>query len=340
MNPTKGAQALLVFLVVGLWSSAAVAHKFAPSLLKLTELPSSVAGAQRFHVLWKTPARITSKVLLKPQWPEACDSSLQSPSRAEGSAVVFTWHLNCEFGDGNLAGHAIGVSGLADNQASAMVIVELLNGLTYQQLLSAEMSIFEIPEASAGASVFGDYIGLGVEHIWSGLDHLLFIFGLLLLVPARVRLIATITAFTLGHSITLSLVALGLFSYPVALVELLIALSIFLLALELARFDGGGRWWRDPWYLAGSFGLLHGMGFAGALLETGLPQDNILSALLAFNLGIELGQLIFVALAVAIGCVAARSLQSSVKQLRSVFVYSLGGLSAMWCMQRAIEWAY
>jgi hypothetical protein len=124
------------------------------------------------------------------------------------------------------------------------------------------------------------------------------------------------------------------------LVEWLIALSIFYLALELARFDGGGRWWRDPWYLAGSFGLLHGMGFAGALLETGLPQDNILLALLAFNLGIELGQLIFFALAMAIWCVAAQPLQSRVKQFRSVFVYTLGGLSAMWCIQRAIEWAY
>ena len=340
MNPNKSLIALLVFFIVGLLSSAAVAHKFAPSLLKLTELPSSVSGLQRFHVLWKTPAQSTSRVLLKPQWPEACDSSPLSPSRAEGSAVVTTWHLDCEFADGNLAGHAIGLAGLADNQASAMVIVELLNGQTYQQLLSAEISVFEIPEANAAARVFGDYIGLGVEHIWSGLDHLLFIFGLLLLVPARIRLIATITAFTLGHSVTLSLVALGLFSYPVALVELLIALSIFLLALELARFDGGGRWWCDPWYLAGSFGLLHGMGFAGALLETGLPQDNILLALLAFNLGIELGQLIFVALAMAIWCVVAQPLQSRIKPLRSVFVYALGGLSAMWCMQRAVEWAY
>ena len=340
MNPNKSLIALLVFFIVGLLSSAAVAHKFAPSLLKLTELPSSVSGLQRFHVLWKTPAQSTSRVLLKPQWPEACDSSPPSPSRAEGSAVVTTWHLDCEFADGNLAGHAIGLAGLADNQASAMVIVELLNGQTYQQLLSAEISVFEIPEANAAARVFGDYIGLGVEHIWSGLDHLLFIFGLLLLVPARIRLIATITAFTLGHSVTLSLVALGLFSYPVALVELLIALSIFLLALELARSDGGGRWWRDPWYLAGSFGLLHGMGFAGALLETGLPQDNILLALLAFNLGIELGQLIFVALAMAIWYVVAQPLQSRIKPLRSVFVYALGGLSAMWCMQRAVEWAY
>ena len=340
MNPNKSLIALLVFFIVGLLSSAAVAHKFAPSLLKLTELPSSVSGLQRFHVLWKTPAQSTSRVLLKPQWPEACDSSPLSPSRAEGSAVVTTWHLDCEFADGNLAGHAIGLAGLADNQASAMVIVELLNGQTYQHLLSAEISVFEIPEANAAARVFGDYIGLGVEHIWSGLDHLLFIFGLLLLVPARIRLIATITAFTLGHSVTLSLVALGLFSYPVALVELLIALSIFLLALELARSDGGGRWWRDPWYLAGSFGLLHGMGFAGALLETGLPQDNILLALLAFNLGIELGQLIFVALAMAIWCVVAQPLQSRIKPLRSVFVYALGGLSAMWCMQRAVQWAY
>ena len=335
MRYAKGCVALLVLLLV---SSAVSAHKFAPSLLKLTELPSPTLATQRYHMLWKTPAQSASKVFLKPRWPEDCVSSLQSPSRAEGTAAITIWHLDCEFVDGNLAGQILGVTGLADNQASAMVVVELLNGVTYQQLLSAERSEFEVPAASEGAGVFRDYIGLGVEHIWSGFDHLLFILGLLLLAPTRVRLIATITAFTLGHSATLSLVALGFFSYPVAFVELVIALSIFLLALELARDDGGGRLWRRPWWLAGSFGLLHGMGFAGALLETGLPQDNILLALLAFNLGIEFGQLIFVALALTIWLIAAQPLRLVVVPLRLVFVYAFGGLSAMWCMQRAIEW--
>ena len=133
--------------------------------------------------------------------------------------------------------------------------------------------------------VAGDYSLLGMEHIWGGMDHLLFVFGLLLLVGGGARLLWTITAFTIGHSITLSLVTLGFFDYPVALVEFAIALSIFVLAVELTRISRHDMLWRNPWWLAGGFGLLHGMGFAGALAETGLPQDNVPLALLFFNVG-------------------------------------------------------
>ena len=125
-----------------------------------------------------------------------------------------------------------------------------------------------------------------------------------------------------------------------ALVELLIALSIFLLALELARFDGGGRWWRDPWYLAGSFGLLHGMGFAGALAEIGLPQGNVPLALLFFNVGIEIGQIVFVVFVLALWWSINRPIvlqRIAIQKLLPIPVYLLGGLSAMWCIERGLE---
>ena len=129
--------------------------------------------------------------------------------------------------------------------------------------------------------------------------------GLLLLVGWNRRLIYTVTAFTLGHSVTLAMVTLGLFDYPVSLVEFMIALSIYVLAVELARGSAGALW-RQPWWLAGGFGLLHGMGFAGALAETGLPQSNVPLALLFFNVGIELGQLAFIALLVLVAALGGR----------------------------------
>ena len=183
----------------------------------------------------------------------------------------------------------------------------------------------------------GDYTVLGMEHIWSGMDHLLFVFGLLLLVGGGSRLLWTITAFTVGHSITLSLVTLGYFDYPVALVEFAIALSIFVLAVELTRTEKHDVLWRNPWWLAGGFGLLHGMGFAGALAETGLPQDNVPLALLFFNVGIEVGQIAFVLLVLAVWFVIRKPLAPWQDRLLPIPVYILGSLSVMWCIERGLE---
>jgi hypothetical protein len=175
-----------------------------------------------------------------------------------------------------------------------------------------------------------------MEHIWGGFDHLLFVFGLLLLVGGGTRLLWTITAFTVGHSITLSLVTLGFFDYPVALVEFAIALSIFVLAVELTRTEKHDALWRNPWWLAGGFGLLHGMGFAGALAETGLPQDNVPLALLFFNVGIELGQIAFIAVVLAIWYVIRKPLNPWRDRLLPIPIYVLGSLSAMWCIERGL----
>jgi hypothetical protein len=228
------------------------------------------------------------------------------------------------------------VSGLGANQASAIVMVNLLDGRQYQQVLDTEQPEFVVPAESTAGDVVGDYTWLGIEHIWTGFDHLMFVFGLLLLVGGGARLLWTITAFTVGHSITLSLVALGYFDYPVALVEFAIALSIFVLAVELTRIEKHDVLWRNPWWLAGGFGLLHGMGFAGALAETGLPQDNVPLALLFFNVGIELGQIAFILIVLAVWYVIKRPLASWQDRLFPVPVYVLGALSAMWCIERGI----
>jgi hydrogenase/urease accessory protein HupE len=233
-------------------------------------------------------------------------------------------------------GQTLGVSGLGANQASVMVMVNLLDGRRYQQVLDTEHPEFVVPAQSTAGDVMSDYAKLGIEHIWMGLDHLLFVFGLLLLVGGGVRLLWTITAFTIGHSITLSLVTLGFFDYPVELVEFVIALSIFVLAVELTRTAKHDVLWRNPWWLAGGFGLLHGMGFAGALAEAGLPQDNLPLALLFFNVGIEVGQIAFILAVLVIWYVIRKPLAPWRDRLLPIPIYILGALSAMWCIERGL----
>lgn len=324
---------LLAIVALGLvLAQTAQAHRFAPSLLKVTEV-----AEQQYNVVWKTPVQGTSNIPLRPLWPESCEIIKSNPPQLEGTGRVDSGQMRCApSGEDGLVGETLGVEGLADNQASAIVMVSLLDGRNYQQVLNADQTAFVIPAESSAGEVAGDYSLLGIEHIWGGMDHLLFVFGLLLLVGGGSRLLWTITAFTLGHSITLSLVTLGYFDYPVALVEFAIAVSIFVLAVELTRISRHDILWRNPWWLAGGFGLLHGMGFAGALAETGLPQDNVPLALLFFNVGIEIGQIAFILLVLAIWLVIRKPLGSWRDRLLPVPVYVLGSLSAMWCIERGI----
>jgi hypothetical protein len=311
----------------------AQAHRFAPSLLQVTEIAEG-----RFNMVWKTPAQGVSPVPLRPVWPAGCEIESASPMQIEGTGRVGTWILACaDLGADGLVGERLGVSGLSENQASAMVMVSLRDGRHYQQVLNADSPDFVVPAAPGAGEVMLDYILLGIDHIWGGIDHLLFVFGLLLLVGGGRRLLWTITAFTVGHSITLSLVTLGYFDYPVALVEFSIALSIFVLAVELTRKGRNDLLWRNPWWLAGGFGLLHGMGFAGALAETGLPQDNVPLALLFFNIGIELGQIAFILAVLALWLVLKYPLRPWQERVRWVPVYLLGALSALWCIERGLE---
>jgi hypothetical protein len=329
MNPRR---LLLVVLLLAM-APLAQAHRFAPSLLKLDE-----TAPGQFNVMWKTPAQGVSDIPLQPVWPEGCAVDAVTPPRLEGTGKVVTAQLNCSGSPrSDLVGQTLAISGLGPNQASAMVMLQLRDGRHYQQVLNPEQPRFTVPAEPGSIKVLGDYSWLGMEHIWGGIDHLLFVFGLLLLVGGGSRLLWTITAFTVGHSITLSLVTLGYFDYPVALVEFAIALSVFVLAVELTRTDDGGVLKRYPWWLAGGFGLLHGMGFAGALAEVGLPQGDLPLALLSFNVGIEVGQIAFILVVLALWWLLRGALSAWRHRLQPVPVYVLGSLSAMWCFQRGLE---
>lgn len=330
MTALRLSMTLVLALLV---SGMAHAHRFAPSLLKVDEIAEA-----RFNVVWKTPAQATSNIPLRPIWPASCEVTQASPPQMEGTGKVSSFQLQCAgLGKDGLVGKSLGIEGLGANQSSAMVMVNLLDGRSYQEVLNAEQPAFVVPQEPGSGEVMRDYSVLGMEHIWGGIDHLLFVFGLLLLVGGGTRLLWTITAFTVGHSVTLSLVTLGFFDYPVALVEFTIALSIFVLAVELTRKERHDALWRNPWWLAGGFGLLHGMGFAGALAETGLPQDNVPLALLFFNIGIEIGQIAFIALILLLWQLVRKPLAPWQERLFPVPVYILGTLSAMWCIERGLE---
>ena len=334
--------AALPLLWALLLANSAQAHLFAPSLLKLVETTQ-----QDYIVVWKTPTQTTSNIPLRPTWPDSCAVQSESPSLREGTGTLSSWKLRCNpLGDDGLVGQTLGITGLAENQVSAMVTLSLRDGRYYQSVLNAENPEFLVPPAPSQTMVMTEYPLLGIEHIWGGLDHLLFVFGLLLLVGGGSRLLWTITAFTVGHSITLALVTLGLLDYPVSLIEFTVALSIFVLALELSRSDthknARSLFRRHPWWLAGGFGLLHGMGFAGALAQIGLPQNSVPLALLFFNIGIEIGQIAFVLLALSTWWLIKHALtlrQEAISQekLLPFPVYILGGLSAMWCIERGLE---
>ena len=256
----------------------------------------------------------------------------------EGTGKVNSWQMRCaHLGDDGLVGETLGVDGLGANQASAMVMVSLLDGRSYQQVLNAEQPEFVIPAESSAGEVMADYSVLGMEHIWGGMDHLLFVFGLLLLVGGGKRLLWTITAFTLGHSITLSLVTLGYFRLPGGAGGVCYRAQYFCAGGGAHPSSKHDMLWRNPWWLAGGFGLLHGMGFAGALAETGLPQDNLPLALLFFNVGIEMGQIAFILAVLGLWLLIRKPLAPWQDRLLPIPVYVLGALSAMWCIERGLE---
>ena len=303
----------------------AEAHRFAPSALDVRALSNG-----EISVVWKTPVQATSNVPMLPVAPESCDVISETPWFPEGTGKVLRQQWSC--GDASLEGLVLSVSGLAANQSSAVVSVRPHPDVFFQEVLTVQNPEFLVPAQRSSLSTALHYLWLGAEHIAVGTDHLFFVAGLLLLVGWGRRLFYTVTAFTVGHSVTLALVSLGIVANPESLIEWLIAVSIWVLALELSRPGRESRLWQRPWYLAGGFGLLHGMGFAGALAETGLPQLYLPTALLFFNLGIEAGQLTFIALLTGVGLVVTRF--SRATWLSRAPVYVLGAVSTFWVLDR------
>jgi hydrogenase/urease accessory protein HupE len=244
------------------------------------------------------------------------------------------WRVDC--GAQGLIGEQVGVDGLRERRTDALVRIALADGRLIQMVLRGDQSVLTVPARVGRLGVVRDYLRLGFEHILAGLDHLLFVLGLVLLVRGRRRLLWTITAFTVGHSVTLSLAVLGIVRIPPAPVEVLIAVTIFVVAVELSREPSAREGWmrRAPWVTAFAFGLLHGLGFAGALAQVGLPANEIPLALFAFNGGIELGQLLFVGVVlVARATLGALPVQWPKASAR-IPAYAIGSFAAFWVLDR------
>lgn len=302
------------------------AHPLAPSLLEVREGPGGSA-----EVRWRTPLLRIAGADLRPLVPAACPA-LGPPreSRADGS-LERRWRIACP--PPGLVGRRLSVSGVSESRADVVLRVELADGRRLLRVLRGADPAFVVPARAGRRGVLEDYLGLGARHIAGGVDHLLFVLALLLLVPARRTLLWTVTAFTAGHSATLALAVLGWLDVPRAPVEAAIAASILLLAAELAG-ERPGRLRRAPWLVAGAFGLLHGLGFAGALAKVGLPHGEIPLALFAFNAGIELGQLAFIAAVLAARDVGRRLLPAPGPLAGRIPAYAIGGLAAFWLLER------
>ena len=300
----------------------------APSLLDVREL-----GDGRVEVEWRTPIVGAPGAELRPVLPPGCAPSGEPTLGRIDAASVTRWSVECS--PASLVGRRFSVAGVVENRADVLLRIGLADGRRFRTVLGADRPAFVVPEHERWADVFASYLRLGVEHILTGLDHLLFVFGLLLLVRDRRRLLWTLTSFTAGHSVTLSLAALGIVHVPQAPAEAAIAVTIFILAVELAQPAGSAtllrRW---PWAMAALFGLLHGLGFAGALAEIGLPEGDIPLALFSFNVGIEIGQIAFVVAVLAPAALLGRLSIPWPARLRLAPAYFIGALSAFWIFER------
>ncbi len=268
----------------------------------------------------------------------ACTLTAPPRPTLDGGLLLLDATLTCPRG---MDGARITIRGL-DDALSIAVRAERLDGTEQSGLLDDASSTFVVQAAPSTLDVLAQYARFGVEHILGGIDHLAFVLALLLIVldPRRPRArrvqaaLVTVTGFTLGHSVTLSLAALGALSLPAAPVEVCIALSIVLLAAELARSGPReGLTYDKPWLVASGFGLLHGLGFAGALVERGLPPARNVAALAGFNLGVELGQLAFVAVMLVLLAPLARFPTAPRRA-----AYAIGIVASVWLAARADAW--
>jgi hypothetical protein len=299
----------VALLVVWLLPSLAAAHGFRPGVLTLTEESPGV-----FAIAWTEPVDTRHPTTVEVAFPSSC-------SRAGD-------RLDCA--SEGLRGE-IAFPGLDSQRAPVTTLVRFLDGRTIETMVDPEAARLDV-DAPIGSSP-GEWVVLGVEHIFGGLDHLAFLFGLLLVVgTASVgRIAIAISAFTLAHSITLALGATGLVTLSADPVEATIAASVVLVAYE-ALDDRSTFTRRAPWAVAFGFGLVHGLGFASALTTAGLPSTHVALNLLAFNAGVEAGQLALVVVAV----IAARVLPPSIARLRPLACYAIGGVGAWWLLDRTL----
>lgn len=309
--------------------ASAHGHEIRPAYLEIKE-----TAAGQYRVVWKRPILGEVALRLDLRLPETCRYQ-DTPTRyVTPRSLIERRVIAC--GEGGVAGQLVGIDGLEASITDALVRLERLDGSSQVARLTPAARSFTVEQAPRALEVARTYLLLGIEHILTGVDHLLFVSGLLLLVSGFGRLVKTISAFTLSHSVTLSLATLGFVNVPPAPVEAVIALSILFVACEIVKGPQAplSLAQRKPWLVAFVFGLLHGLGFAGGLSEAGLPSGHIPLALSLFSAGVEIGHFSFVAVAVALIATLRRwNLASSAWAWRAPS-YAIGSVAAFWVIQR------
>jgi hypothetical protein len=327
--------ALLLAVLVAVAPHRVAAHALEPGFLELQPI-----GGGDWRVTWRKPQVNGVPMAIDAVLPATCTPRRGPAPVFDGRAFLTGWIATC---DGGLAAGEIRIEGLERTRTDVLVRYAPAPGAAPEAMrLTAASPAFTVPEDPGALGVFASYFALGVDHILKGIDHLLFVLMLLFLIRGWRRLLGAVTAFTVAHSLSLGAASLGLIVVPAPPVEAIVALSIAFLAAELLHPPGAEKRLteRYPWAVAFAFGLLHGLGFARALLEVGLPQGDVPLALLAFNLGVEAGQILFIAVVLALGAALARlypaaraALAPGAPGLRAV-AYGVGTLAAFWVVER------
>jgi len=316
-------------LLLLMFQTQLFADEIRPAYLEINEKRPNL-----FSLLWKVPAKNDKKLRLEVVLPQNCINKSQPRRQLLNAAYIERWMSACE---GGLEEKTISIRGLSTSNTDVLLRLELLNSTSQTLQLTPVNHSYTVTTTASPWQVIQTYTGLGVEHILLGFDHLLFVFALLLIVKNLRRLLWTITAFTLAHSITMAGATLDTVYLPQVPVEAVIALSILFLAVEIIHETQGKKGLTSsyPWLIAFIFGLLHGFGFAGALVEIGVPQHAIGLALVFFNIGVEFGQLLFVASVLVLGLVLKKLIHPVLMQKgKTVIVYCIGTISSFWLFER------
>lgn len=322
--------ALTLLIISTLVSS----HEVRPSYLELVQLDSTT-----YQILWKVPAKGDLRLGLYVTFDKGVVNKTEPVEGFSGGSYSKRWQISHE---NALINSRISIEGLQSSFTEAIVRIERLDGTIQVARLMPEKPWLIVKKIPSRFSVAKTYAGLGIKHILLGFDHLLFLVCLLFIAGTGKRIFITVTGFTLAHSLTLGLSALNIVNLSIAPVEAIIALSIVFLATEIAKGRRNTLTWRYPVTVSASFGLLHGFGFAAVLNEIGLPQTELVTGLFFFNVGVEIGQVIFIfayLILLQIGLKAFKkfNLSTHMPKLKITTIYSVGGISFYWLIDRSIS---
>ena len=328
---------LVAILFLAILPCLSIAHEMRPAYLELKQ-----TGEETYSLLFKVPAKgPRQRLALYVHLPVDCETVSPQVTHFTGTAFVDRTSIKRS---GGLVGAEIRIDGLSSMMTDVLVRIEHMDGAIQVERLSPDAPSFLVRPVPSKWEVAQTYSLLGIEHIWDGYDHLLFVACLVLIAGISRRLIWTITGFTLAHSVTLAMAALNVVRLPIPPIEACIALSVVFLASEIARGSTNALSYRYPIVVSTLFGLLHGFGFAAVLQNIGLPTNEVATSLLFFNVGVEVGQILFIICVIAVLLVGRwvkswsvlynTILESALSRMQTPIAYAIGSIASFWMIDR------